>query len=333
MIVLGVLAAIAASLFYNGGIVLQALEAREQPREHGLRITLLARLARRRRWLAGTALTVLGWPLQTAALLLAPLTVVQPMLVVGLLMLVAIGLRVPGEHVTRWEVFGVLAIIVGVIVMALLAPGDPKVTRPPTAVGVAVLTALGLLVLVPYVTRAQRRLGSGAIALSAGLAYAWAAIANKLAADGLSSGNWPQIAGWLGGLAIASLIAVSSEMTSLQSRPATQVGPLLFVMETLVPVLFAPLITHEQWGHSGLEKAIFCAALVLTVLGAAVVARSSAVGRLIAMGRSEACEEPGGTGAVGDGITPGPDDGAAPAPGQPAPAQPHGRRAKPVPYT
>jgi len=67
---LGIAAAVAASACYNGGLVIQAREAREEPLESGLRASLLTSLARRRRWALGTAVTIAGWPLQTAALLL-----------------------------------------------------------------------------------------------------------------------------------------------------------------------------------------------------------------------------------------------------------------------
>ena len=45
------------------------------------------RLVRRSRWLLGTGLSILGFPLQFIALLLAPLVVVQPALAAGLLVL------------------------------------------------------------------------------------------------------------------------------------------------------------------------------------------------------------------------------------------------------
>ena len=85
MLALGIAAAVGASLLYNTSIALQALEAREVPAEHSLRPSLLGRLLRNRRWLGATALGLLGWPLEIVALLLAPLTVVQPCLASGLI--------------------------------------------------------------------------------------------------------------------------------------------------------------------------------------------------------------------------------------------------------
>src|SRR5689334_21722171 len=60
------------------GTVLQAEIAATAPAADALRVRLLVRLARSPRWLAGAVVTLVGWALQVAALLLAPGTVVQP---------------------------------------------------------------------------------------------------------------------------------------------------------------------------------------------------------------------------------------------------------------
>src|ERR1700679_195 len=79
-LILGILAAIGASVFYSLGIALQAMDAKEAPHEEHLRLALVWGLVKRGRWMLGTGLSILGWPLQVIALLLAPLVVVQPAL-------------------------------------------------------------------------------------------------------------------------------------------------------------------------------------------------------------------------------------------------------------
>ena len=101
MIALGVAAGLAASAAYNGGIVLQALEARDSPRDCAMRLSLLVALCRRRRWLAGVALSILGFPLQIYAYANAPIAVVQTCLAAGLVLVMLCGARVMGEPVRR----------------------------------------------------------------------------------------------------------------------------------------------------------------------------------------------------------------------------------------
>src|SRR5581483_7832585 len=100
---LGVLAALAASALYAVAVALQALEARAVPVEHSQRFSLLRKLARRPRWLGGTAIGLAGWACQALAVALAPVTLVQPLLATTLAFLLLAGRRFLGEGVGRRE--------------------------------------------------------------------------------------------------------------------------------------------------------------------------------------------------------------------------------------
>src|SRR5437763_11006159 len=121
-VIAGVALAALASVLFNIAIVIQASEVREVPDAYGLRVSLFGRLLRRRRWLLGTALGLLAFPLQTIALLWAPLTAVQPADAAGLLVLLFLGTRMLKEHVGRREVIAVVAIIVGIVILTIAAP-------------------------------------------------------------------------------------------------------------------------------------------------------------------------------------------------------------------
>src|SRR5450759_948922 len=114
-LVLGILAAIGASTLYSLGIALQAMEAKEAPHEEHLRLALAWGLSRRARWQLGKGLSILGFPLQVVALMLAPLVVVQPALAAGLLVLMFLAQRMLGEHAGRYEYLAMGAIVVGVL--------------------------------------------------------------------------------------------------------------------------------------------------------------------------------------------------------------------------
>lgn len=101
MLALGIICAIGASALYNTSIALQALEARDVGEEHALRVSLIGRLIKNPRWLLATGIGLLGWPLEIAALLLAPLTVVQPCLACGLVLLLWLGVTRLGRSPAR----------------------------------------------------------------------------------------------------------------------------------------------------------------------------------------------------------------------------------------
>src|SRR5918912_2691556 len=115
----GIGIALVAAVCYEVGYVLQVVDARRGDSDRALRASLLVWLARRRLWLAGTALTLVGVGLQTAALLWAPHTVVQPTLALGLVLMVALARRRLHEHVTLRDRLAVGAVIVGVAGVAL----------------------------------------------------------------------------------------------------------------------------------------------------------------------------------------------------------------------
>jgi hypothetical protein len=118
------LAALASALF-NASVVLQAMEARAVPSKRGLRLSLLGRLARRPRWLAGVGLSAAAAGLQILALTIAPLTVVQPADAAGLVLLSTVGSRTLGERAGRRELISVVGIILGIVAIVILTAARP----------------------------------------------------------------------------------------------------------------------------------------------------------------------------------------------------------------
>jgi hypothetical protein len=280
VLALGIAAAVGASLLYNTSIALQALEARQVPGEHSLKPSLIGRLVRNRRWLGATALGLLGWPLEIAALLLAPLTVVQPCLVSGLILLLWLGATKLGEAPGRREGLAVAAIIAGVAGVAWAAP-ERTTDHADTA---SIVLALGLVavpIALPYLLRG-RGVAIGFLAvLSAGCGYAWTAIASKLLTDELAAGALLVAAAWLATAVASEGLALLSEMSALQKRPATHVAPVMFAVQVLVPVLLAPLIFGESWSTTPLDGIVLLLFMAVAVSGTVLLAGSRAVGAVI----------------------------------------------------
>lgn len=298
MLALGIVAAVGASLLYNTSIALQALEARGVSGEHSLRVSLIGKLARNRKWLGATVLGLAGWPLEIVALLLAPLTVVQPCLASGLILLLWLGAARLGERPGSREWIAVGAIVLGVAGVALAAP--ERTTDHADAGAIAL--ALGLIAIpiaAPYLVRRRIRhsppqggvnVGSaiGTLAVvSAGCGYAWTAIASKLLTDELAAGTLIVAIAWLGTAAASEGLALLSEMSALQQRPATHVAPTMFAVQVLVPVLLAPLIFGEFWGSTPLGGGVLVASMAVAVGGTVLLAGSPAVGAVIEKSREQ----------------------------------------------
>ena len=255
------------------------------PGEHSLRPSLIGRLLRNRRWLGATALGLLGWPLEIAALLLAPLTVVQPCLASGLILLLWLGATRLGEAPGRREALAVAAIIVG---LAGVAWAAPERTTDHAGTG-AIALALGLVALpiaAPYVLRGRLSAFGLLAVISAGCGYAWTAIASKLLTDELAAGTLLVAVAWLATAVASEGLALLSEMSALQRRPATHVAPVMFAVQVLVPVLLAPLIFGESWAATPLGGVALVVSMAIAVGGTMLLAGSRAVSAVIDTARA-----------------------------------------------
>jgi drug/metabolite transporter (DMT)-like permease len=282
---LGLAAACGASLLFDASIAMQALEARVAPRDEALRPSLLAGLARRRTWLMGTGLGVLGWPLQVTALLLAPIALVQPALAAGLLVLLAVAMRVLGEHAGPREWCGVGAIVAGVAGIAASSPERSSVDGSAADLVLA-LAPLALLALAPYIAGRGARAAGVLAMLGAGAAFAWTGLSSKLLSDALSRGAAESAVVWALATAAVAGVGLLSEMSALQRLPATRVAPVVYSVQVVAPVLSAPLI-GESWGSTPVEALALWLCVAVVTTGTALLASSLPVARIIAAGTQE----------------------------------------------
>ena len=274
MVALGLVAAVAASVAFNVGIVLQAADARREPAEEGLRLSLLTHLARRRRWIAGLLLGAVGFGLQVVALSLAPFVVVQPVLAAGLLLMLYLGVRMLGERVGWAEVVGVLGITAGIGLLAWGQPEGIETVRGETAL-LSVMGGMVAISLIPFALRGRGRLDSATfVIVASALAYGASNIATKLVSDGIGTRSWLLVGIWLATAAATGVVALTTEMTALQRRPATFVVPLSFAIQTFLPVALEPIYLTERWGSAALSGVPLIAGLVLVALGAFAVAKT-----------------------------------------------------------
>lgn len=288
MVALGIVCAVGSSLLYNVSIALQALEVRETSQDLSLRVSLLGRLVRNRRWLVATAVGFAGWPLEIVALLLAPLTVVQPCLASGLVLLLFLGVTRLGERPGRREYMAVGAIVIGVAGVAWAAPDRSTDHAGTVAIAVA-LALVAIPILLPYALRGWGRAAGTIAVISAGFGYAWTAISSKLFTDEISAaaGSLLVALAWLASAAVSEGLALLSEMSALQRRPATRVAPAMFAVQVTVPVILAPLIFEERWSTTPLGGGALIAFVLVALAGVVLLAGSRAVGAVLESAHSD----------------------------------------------
>jgi hypothetical protein len=275
-LLIGIALAAGASTLYSLGVAVQALDARVSSTQDTLRLSLLAHLMTRVRWLFGTGMTVLGWPLQVLALAFAPLVVVQPALATGLLVLLAAGERLLGERPGRRELLSVAAIIAGVAGIAALAPHHTTHHVHGASVYI-VLSLLGLAASAPFLLQLAGRANANVTIIGAGLAFAWSGLVNQFIADAAQNDHWGTAATWAIGAATAAIVGLICEMSALQRRSAIIVAPVVFVVQTLIPVMLAPLVFQSSFLDSPGSGLPLLACLFVLLAGATAIARSPAL--------------------------------------------------------
>ena len=233
-------------------------------------------LIRRPAWLAGQGATVLGTCVQVAALALAPVAVVQPMLAGALV--VALGIRAVRSRCVpaSTELLGAALTVGGLAVFLLAAhPRHDVADRMPGAA--AVLGAVAIAALVVLLTA---RLGHGAgAAVACGAAGGTAAgIAAVLISAGIRNLTSGGIRAALTGVALwgAVVAAVVAQLGGQQAYARGSLAwslPALTLCDPLAAVPAARLLLGERLspGHA----VVWLPAAAVAAVGVVLLARTS----------------------------------------------------------
>jgi drug/metabolite transporter (DMT)-like permease len=281
MLALGLAAALVASALFNIGIALQGIEARDAPKKLGLRVSLLTSLFRRKRWVLGWVLGVVGIGPQLVAFAYAPFVVVQPALASGLLILLFIGSRLFGERVTWLEIAAVCAIIGGLALVAWGAPPHTEAHRSGVAV-IAVVAGLTAAGFYPFFVRGTRFDTGMASIVASGAGFAASNVATKLLSDDIGVGHYPVAVAWAAVGLVSGIAATITGMTAFQRRTATTVVPVSTSVQTFLPIVLEPLFLREHWAAARLDGLPILVGLLLAFAGTIVVSRTQAVSQLSA---------------------------------------------------
>jgi drug/metabolite transporter (DMT)-like permease len=183
----GIALALLATTAYNLGLILEKRALGQMPTLDIRRVLhLLVSLLASRAWLAGFALMLTGLACQTIVLTFEPVSVVQPVLASGVVLVLVLSRLVLRERLRGNETWCVAAIAVAVVLLALSASGaqESHYANPRWMAAVMVPSiVLGLLVAAGALRARSRRPGATVSAVWAGvgtgLLYGVAALAIK----------------------------------------------------------------------------------------------------------------------------------------------------------
>jgi drug/metabolite transporter (DMT)-like permease len=265
------LAALAATLFAVGAVLQH--EAAERSTSAG-RLSL-RRLVKRRRWMLGQAATMLGTASQVAALALAPVAVVQPMLAGALV--AGLGFRAvrTRQAPLRQELLGAALTTGGLAVFLLAArPAEGGPGPPPSPVAIIAAVALSVVLVAGATLLGRGAHGALACGAAAGIAAGIAAVLISIGLRSLREGGWVHaLAGLaLWGALVVSVIAVLGGQQAYARGSLAWSLPALILFDPLAAVPAARLLLGERLepGHAP----VWLAAAAIAAVGVVVLART-----------------------------------------------------------
>ena len=228
---MAIAAALFAALLFALASVFQQREAECQPRDKSLRVSLVARLATRPRWLIGLCFDGVGYACQWVALSRGSLVLVQPLLVVSLLFALPIKARLVPYRMRSWDWSGVLLTTAGLGVFLVVShptAGHPSVPGS-TWAALLFVTVLVAGTLVVLGRECSPRWKAMAFGTAGGVVFGASAALTKDCAHLLSLGVGSLLSNWQ---PYALLAAGAAGMVLSQS--AFQAGPLDASLPTLL---------------------------------------------------------------------------------------------------
>ena len=275
MTLLGAVLALLAATMFAVGSVAQHRAAATTASGAALNPGLLLRLVRRPLWLVATVADVTGMGLQVVALALAPLVLVQPLLVCGLLLAVPLAALVDHRRPTTRETVGMLLCSLGILVFVLVSHvrgGRDRISFPE-----ALPLLLVCLLLVGVTAVGSARLAKGparAVLLAAvcGIFYGVSSALVKLVVPGLSS-PWSLLGDW----AVYALLLIGG-LGFLLNQSAFQAGGLaaplatLSVLEPITGVVVGLTLLHEHVAQGPLALLAYALATAGVCCGVVLLA-------------------------------------------------------------
>jgi len=281
----GILLALVATTAYNVGLI-QEKRALGQMAALDIRrvLRVIASLMTSKAWLIGFALMLTGLACQTIALTFEPVSVVQPVLASGVVLVLVLSRLVLRERLKGGETWCVAAIAVAVVLLAMSATGakDSHYASPGWMAAVMVPSAVAGLAFAVGALRKRRRgttLAGVWAGVGTGLLYGVAALAIKALsgilvghqtlagiAIGVLSSPYLYVLG--GSLAVAMLLF----QAALQAGRASIVVPVSNVTGSVYFIIAGTWLFHEHLPTSPGKlvlrlTGIALAVLVLVVLG------------------------------------------------------------------
>ncbi len=277
---IAVVLALLSAVVYGAAVALQQHEAKATSYQLALRPGLLSRLARRPLWLAGMLADIGGFALQTAALAVGSLVIVQPVLATNLLFALVLTALLAHGRLSGRQWRAAAAVVVGLIVFLLAARPTARSQAVASAGGwwtvVAVIGGLMALALSLGWSGAGLRRGV-AFGVAAGCAEGIMGVVAKAFGERVADGVLLALRSWepyaVVGCGLVTLLVVQS---AYQVGLPMLVLPVHAVVEPIVGVVVGVGLFGEKLQFAGVRGPAVVASIGLFCVGLIALSRDPA---------------------------------------------------------
>lgn len=252
MVGIAIACALASAVFLAFGAQRQGSAVSANTGGLDLNSSQFLRLLRNPRWLLGLLLLGVGTALNVTALTLAPLTVVQPIGSIALVITTIVNSRDQGLRMNRITVVSIVACVVGSALFVSLAVGvtrGQQEIRPAQELTIVLILAVVVVFFGTLNALFGRRIGAIGFIVGAGVLFGFVAVLTKVIAGDLlnSNGRFLLNVPWytLVGIAVAGGLGAWFVQSAYSSGPPDLVIAGLTVIDPMVGIAIGIGVLNE----------------------------------------------------------------------------------------
>jgi len=234
----------------------------------------LVRLAGERVWLLGTIALFTGYLFQAGALDRGRLSVIQPLLVTTVVFALPLGYFLTKQHVGRREVFGAVAIIIGLALFVYFgdpAGGNENASNEQWAVAIGLLSVVSVLLLV-FGSGGDLSMKAAVYGTVAGILFGLSSSLTKPTLDFLHESVATMLSHWeCYALAVAGVLGFVLQQVSLGTGRLAPSVATVSVANPIVGILIGILLLDERLSRPGWHILLAVVGLSVALIGAVVI--------------------------------------------------------------
>jgi drug/metabolite transporter (DMT)-like permease len=277
-VALAIVLALVTAFLYALSNVLELTEAEQVPDEYALRVGLMTRLIRRPRWLLGLLSDVFGYISQAAALALAAVVFVEPILALAIVISLILGAAMthrrlrPGDWVSAVVLSGGLALFL----YEVPPTGGHEFVPTDRAVIAGPITAAVILACIAAAKPSRGAPRAAFLGVAAGISFGAAAVLTKGVVQYLGDGIFAWIPHWESyALAAASIGGVIVGQSAFQTGAlAASVGATESTAPIAAAILGLVLLDERVSFESASQIAAVVVSVCMILFGIAALARA-----------------------------------------------------------